>query len=99
MLRRSLIAALFVASGISAGADTPPAADTLRGELLYSTHCTFCHGDEVHKRNKSLVTDWTSLQSQVNRWQGNSGLGWRNEDIIEVARYLNALHYHYLAPI
>jgi hypothetical protein len=31
----------------------------------------------------------------VNRWQGVAGLAWSDRDIVEVARYLNARHYHY----
>lgn len=69
--------------------------DSARGELLYATHCVACHSTEIHWRDKKLATDWTSLKAQVRRWQGVSGLGWRDEDITLVARHLNALHYHY----
>ena len=89
---------LFVLFGNLADADTQPMRDATRGELLYSTHCIACHSAQVHWREKKLATDWTSLQSQVRRWQGVSRLGWSNEDIAEVARYLNALYYHYPAP-
>ncbi len=69
-----------------------------RGELLYSTHCIDCHATQVHWRQNSVVTDWQSLQSQVGRWQNAAGLGWSEEDIAEVTRYLNARHYDYPAP-
>lgn len=72
--------------------------DPGRGELLYSTHCIACHTGQVHWRHNSIVTDWQSLQSQVRRWQDVSGLGWSEEDIAEVSRYLNARHYDYSAP-
>jgi mono/diheme cytochrome c family protein len=98
MLRRSILAALFIVSGHAAGADALPARDATRGELLYTTHCIYCHTTEVHWREKKLATDWAGLQAQVRRWQGNTGLGWSDEDIAEVVRYLNALHYHYPAP-
>ena len=98
MLRRSMLAALFVVSGNAAGAEVQPARDASRGELLYSTHCIGCHGAQVHWREKTLVTDWASLQAQVIRWQGVAGLKWSNEDVAEVARYLNTRHYHYPAP-
>ena len=70
-------------------------ADSARGELLYATHCNACHDTEIHWRDKQLATDWLSLKAQVRRWQEVSGLGWRNDDITLVARYLNTLHYHY----
>ena len=101
MLRRSILAVLFVLFallGDLADADAQPMRDATRGELLYSTHCIACHSAQVHWRDKKIVADWGSLQSQVRRWQGVSGLGWSNEDIAEVARYLNGLHYHYPTP-
>jgi mono/diheme cytochrome c family protein len=98
MLRRSILAVLLVLFVNLADADALPVRDATRGELLYSTHCIACHSSQVHWREKKLVTDWTSLQSQVRRWQEVSGLGWSNEDIAEVARYLNALHYRYPSP-
>jgi len=89
---------LFGLCGNLADADAQPMRHATRGELLYSTHCIACHTAEVHWREKKLVTDWTSLQAEVRRWQAVSGLGWSNEDIAEVARHLNALYYHYPTP-
>ena len=73
----------------------PGAHAQSRGELLYSTHCVFCHTTEVHWRGKKLATDWTSLCVQVRRWQGNAGLAWNEADIREVATYLNESIYRY----
>jgi mono/diheme cytochrome c family protein len=95
MFRRSILAVLFVLFGNFARADVQPTRDATRGELLYVTHCNACHSAQVHWRGKKLATDWTSLESEVRRWQGASKLGWSHEDITEVARYLNALYYHY----
>jgi mono/diheme cytochrome c family protein len=75
-----------------------PAAPSARGELLYSTHCIACHSREIHWRQKKLATDWASLYLQVRRWAGNGGLGWSEEEIADVARYLNAVHYRFAAP-
>jgi hypothetical protein len=69
-----------------------------RGELLYSTHCIACHTQQIHWRDQKLVTDWASLDGQVRRWARNTGLSWSDSDVVEVARYLNALHYHFPAP-
>lgn len=96
MLRRAILTVLFVFSLSNAAAQRM--RDATRGELLYSTHCIACHSAQVHWREKRRATDWASLQSEVRRWQGVSGLGWSNEDIAEVARYLNALHYRYPTP-
>ena len=93
-----MFAALFVFVTSLAHADAQPMRDATRGELLYSTHCVFCHSAEVHWREKKIATDWARLHSQIRRWQVNSGLEWSDEDITAVARYLNALHYHYPMP-
>jgi mono/diheme cytochrome c family protein len=66
-----------------------------RGELLYATHCITCHTEQMHWRAKSLATDWTTLKAQVQRWQGNASLGWSDDDVVEVARYLNARFYRF----
>jgi mono/diheme cytochrome c family protein len=95
MFRRLILAVLFALFGNFADAEAQPIRDATRGELLYSTHCIACHSTQVHWREKKLVTDWTSLQSEVRRWQGVSRLGWSNEDIQEVARYLNVTYYRY----
>ena len=70
-----------------------PGADAARGELLYDTHCIACHNAQVHWRGRKLVTDWASLRDQVRRWQDIQRLGWREDDIILVARYLNERYY------
>jgi len=79
-------------------AQLQPGASPSRGELLYATHCTACHTTEIHWRQKKLATDWASLKQQVRRWAGNAGLGWSDDEIVEVARYLNAVYYRFEAP-
>lgn len=95
MFGRLILAVLFVFFGNFANAEAQLIHNATRGELLYSTHCIACHGTQVHWRENKLVTDWASLQSQVQRWQGISKLGWNNEDIEDVARHLNTIYYHY----
>ncbi len=94
----SLVIVLFVLSANLADAEAQSTGNVGRGELLYTTHCVACHNARVHWRDKKLATDWTSLRSQVRRWQGVQKLGWSNQDITEVARYLNTFYYNYPAP-
>lgn len=99
MLRKSVLALLLVLLfGGPADADERLLHDATRGELLYTAHCIACHSAQVHWRDRKLSTDWSTLQTEVRRWQEFSGLGWAENDIAEVARYLNALYYHYPAP-
>lgn len=70
-----------------------PARAQSRGELLYDMNCIACHSEKMHWRSRKLVNDWTSLEAQVRRWQQAASLGWSDEDVMEVARYLNERFY------
>ncbi len=76
-----------------------PTSSDSRGEILYATHCVSCHSTAVHWRDKKLATDWPSLKAQVFRWQSNTGLGWADDDVAAVTRYLNDLYYKFPAPV
>jgi mono/diheme cytochrome c family protein len=93
----SILLALFILFGSPTDSNAQPLRDISRGELLYSTHCNACHSSQIHWRDKKLATDWASLRAEVRHWQKFSGLGWNDGDIDAVARYLNALYYHYPA--
>jgi mono/diheme cytochrome c family protein len=93
----ALLALLGCCGLALAQAQGPAPHEAGRGELLYSVHCIACHTTKMHWREKKLAVDWPTLLKQVNRWQAFSELGWRQADIEEVARYLNALYYHYPA--
>lgn len=77
---------------------TCAAAQTGRGELLYTTYCVACHSEQLHWREKQVATNWTRLVAEVRRWQINGNLDWSNDDTDAVARYLNILHYRYPLP-
>jgi mono/diheme cytochrome c family protein len=89
LLATSLV---VVANAIAQPQSGPQSA---RGELLYSTHCIACHSAQIHWRAKKMVVDWTSLKAEVRRWAGNGGLRWSDEEIVDVARYLNATVYRF----
>ncbi len=89
-----MVAALCLSQGALAQAQVPAQSQS-RGEMLYSTHCIACHTTEIHWRDKSNVTDWTTLKAQVKHWQGVAKLDWSEADMLEVARYLNQIHYRF----
>jgi mono/diheme cytochrome c family protein len=93
MTGRLIFAVLMVCMGNLAYAQ--PKVDSARGELLYSTHCIACHNAQVHWRDKKIAKDWNGLKVQVRQWQSIQGLVWRNEDILDVARFLNARYYNF----
>jgi mono/diheme cytochrome c family protein len=94
---RSVFAALWLAVALSANPQQPAQPEMSRGALLYRTHCIACHDTQVHWRDRKIATDWPSLSAQVRRWQANAGLQWTDEEINEVARYLNATIYRFPA--
>jgi mono/diheme cytochrome c family protein len=91
-------AALLFLAALPTDAGAQARTEPTRGELLYTTHCVECHNARVHWREKRLAADWTGLRAQVRRWQGIQKLGWSEQDITEVARYLNTFYYEYPAP-
>ena len=99
-MARTKAKALLLAGCLTAGASAiaqSQSSQVAPGELLYSTHCIACHTAQIHWRAKKRVLDWTSLKAEVRRWAGNAGLGWSDEEIAEVARYLNATIYRFPA--
>lgn len=77
---------------VSHGGAVPALAQS-RGELLYDANCIACHNEKMHWRDGRQAKDWDGLERQVRRWQQAASLGWRDEDIVEVARYLNERFY------
>ncbi len=83
---------LTLASGMAQAQSAVPAS---RGQLLYDNHCVACHDRQVHWRDAKVVTNWPTLVAQVRRWQAIEKLAWTNDDILQVARHLNAAIYGY----
>ncbi len=98
MTQRWVVAFMFVWLGGFAVANAQTTNSFSRGELLYSTHCIGCHSTQIHWRDKKVAKNWVSLKAEVGRWQRASGLGWSEEDVTDVARYLNTQYYHVPAP-
>jgi mono/diheme cytochrome c family protein len=91
------IAAAF-ASSMQAQPTRGETAAPTRGQLLYDAHCVECHNAQIHWRTPNQARDWDSLLAQVDRWQAAAQLGWSEDDIAEVARYLNDTIYKFPAP-
>ena len=75
----------------------PPAgaADIEAGKQLVATHCYKCHGTEVYTRADRRVTTLPQLHSQVRRCELSLGLTWFDQDIENVADYLNKEFYRF----
>lgn len=98
VIRRSMLATVLVLFASHAVAEEQRTYVASLGELLYSTHCITCHNTQVHWRDKKLVTDWSRLLTEVRHWEGFARLEWTDDDVVAVAKYLNASHYHFPIP-
>jgi mono/diheme cytochrome c family protein len=100
MFKRLIPAGVLIGllAAMAAIAQSVPGPGVSRGALLYSTHCIACHNMQMHWRDAKVVKDWPTLKAEVRRWQAAARLGWSEDDIAEVARHLNALHYGYVEP-
>jgi mono/diheme cytochrome c family protein len=89
----ALLAALLCVPLAAQGQVQSQSPGQSRGELLYRTHCAECHSSKMHWREKKLVNDWPSLLAQVRFWQTQASLSWTDDDVTQVAAYLNATYY------
>ena len=66
-----------------------------RGQMLYENHCLQCHESEVHIREQRKVRSLKDLEEQVNRWVKELKVAWGDEEIADIARYLNRTVYKF----
>ena len=71
------------------------AQDEERGRLLYETHCTGCHYERIHKRerDKSRVRTLAELRVEVVRRAADTKRPFTVEDLDDIAEYLNRSYY------
>ena len=78
-----------------AATTTLPAADLAKGKALVAENCTKCHNERVYTRANRRVTTLDGLDAQVRRCEQSLGLKWFDDDIENVAAYLNQTYYHF----
>jgi mono/diheme cytochrome c family protein len=93
-LARLCLAALATALATSA----PAAGDAQRGRVLYEAGCLGCHAESVHGRERRVAADFEAVRAWVRRWGGNLGLKWTDDEVTDVAVYLNQRHYRFACP-
>jgi cytochrome c peroxidase len=86
---------LFLVLTASAATPLSVAAEQEKGSALYQQHCVSCHGSEIYTREDRKVNSLPGLQRQVQRCETALGLRWFDEDIGDVAAYLNESFYHF----
>jgi len=71
------------------------AFDPAAGKELADENCYSCHGGEVYTRKDRMVKTRSGLTSQVQRCELSLGLKWFDEDVDDVAGYLNQQFYKF----
>jgi cytochrome c553 len=71
------------------------AANPDNGKTLVDGNCTKCHDERVYTRPDRRVTTLDGLHKQVTRCEQSLGLKWFDDDIDDVAAYLNQTYYHF----
>ncbi|UHD16185.1 c-type cytochrome [Thiocapsa bogorovii] len=92
---RFLAAAAAAALLLGLGSVTAQAQPTENAKELYEDNCLSCHGSEIFTREGRMVTSLDGLERQVQRCETALGLRWFDEDIKDVATYLNQNYYNF----
>jgi len=102
-VKRSLLApklALFAIPLLLAGA--ADAADAKRGQQLAEGNCVSCHasmfggdGSHIYTRPDRKVKSLSALSTQVTFCKTMLGVQWFDEDVADVAAYLNEKYYKF----
>jgi len=73
----------------------PPGANAGRGRELYELHCVGCHYERVHERDRwrSKIRTMEDLRAEVARWAKQTQHPFTEEDLGDVAEYLDRSHY------
>jgi len=85
----------LVAAAVCAAPWIARAGDAERGRGLYELRCGGCHTESVHGRAKRVARNMDDVRHWVRRWNENLKLRWEDEEVEDVASYLNATYYHF----
>jgi hypothetical protein len=85
----------LMAGALQAAEGSAPAAQEGNGKSLFEANCIKCHGSEVYTRPDHKVTSRDGLDRQVRRCATALALPWFEDDVTDVAGYLNQQYYHF----
>jgi cytochrome c553 len=64
-----------------------------RGKILHEQNCVKCHGTWLYTRTNRRIKTYAGLISHVQRCATNLNKQWWEEEVADVAEYLNAEFY------
>lgn len=68
-------------------------ADINNGKLLHDENCMRCHKPDIYIRNDRKIKSIAQLTARVRQCELANKLTWFDEEINDVAAYLNATYY------
>lgn len=71
------------------------AADIENGDDLHFENCTGCHQEEIYTQDNRNVRSMQRLVLQVRFCKDTLELSWFDEDVDDVAEFLNQTYYHF----
>jgi len=86
---------LLVSVSLAQAAETEEYEKTAveMGKELHDANCTRCHNDWIYKRADRKIRSYGSLIVHVQRCATNLNKQWFEEEVADVAEYLNAEYY------
>ncbi len=96
------VQAITIVLGLAAVLPSAFPADSNSGRELHNENCIACHqslmsGDanRMYTREDRRIKDYPSLVAQVRRCELNLGLQWFDDDVEDVASFLNEEFYKF----
>ncbi len=84
------------ASSETAGLDTSSeTADLDNGRRLHEAHCVRCHDARIYVREERRVNSLKALRAQVRACELAAELGWFEEEVADVAAWLQQMYYRF----
>ena len=83
----------LILTGLLSLSSNSPAADISHGKALQQKNYMACHDDGMYTRDELKVTSLDGLHKQVKRCELTLGLKWFEDDVNDVAGYLNESFY------
>ena len=73
------------------------AGDAARGQELHQANCTRCHDAAIYTRPDRIVHSYAQLRDRIQLCELSAELGWFEEEVEDVAVFLNSTYYKFEA--
>lgn len=95
MTKSILFCSIVIATSLGASAQAAGNADN--GKTLHDKNCSGCHKSEVYTRPDHKVKSLTALNDRIKFCESANKLAWTDQNIQDVAAYLDREFYKFKA--